>query len=85
MIETTPEKFEPFAFYNEAGDEIEAFFSRDDFVGKWINPHLTIYYKEDDEKAIVGCCIHIVNRLMKKEEQPIEELQKGNHEQRSEL
>lgn len=74
------EKFEPFVFYNPPGDEIEVFFSRDDYYGEWINPHLTVYYKEGNDKEIIGCCIHSVNRLMKKDDQHIEELQKGNHE-----
>ena len=55
-------EFEPFVFYNSPGDECEVFITSDDYYGKWINPYLTIYYKEGDEKRIVGLCVHIRNK-----------------------
>ena len=64
---STEKEFEPFVFYNGDGDEIEVFITPDDSYGQWINPHLTIYYKEGDEKQAVGLCIHGVTGLINKE------------------
>ena len=60
-------ELEPFVFYNGDGDECEVFITSDDYYGQWINPHLTIYYKEGDEKQVVGLCIHNIIGLIDKE------------------
>jgi len=59
------EPFKPFAFYNEAGDEIEFFLSNDNYYGQWINHFMTVYRSEETNE-IIGGCIHQLNHLMKK-------------------
>jgi hypothetical protein len=61
------QNFKPQVYYNKAGDMIEVMWESADYYGEYINPGLTLYKAQDDNR-VVGCEINWISDLMKKSE-----------------
>ena len=57
--------FEPFAFYNKAGDCIEFFVTQDDYFMDRVDDYLTLY-RDMDTEQIVGFVIKNVKRIIER-------------------
>jgi hypothetical protein len=59
FIESIPARegpFKPFVYYDPDGDCVEVFESDENYYGKSIGPHLTVYISEETGK-IIGAMI----------------------------
>lgn len=62
--EQRPERFVPFAFYNEMGDALEIFLAPDERVAERVDQLFTVLVAEHDQHKVVGIVVKHVKEWL---------------------